>query len=431
VGYKDIIKLNTTSNKLMNLFQDDVNQLNIDFLRLEKIANKIVEDLSIDDYTVNENIDEIKVRITLLNNKSYFIKRDNAIIKAREFGKSLINDGRRFLIENEETFIDNKKKFIHLSYINSIKRLEFKCYNAKRNLTNNRLDTNFTNMCSVMVDDICKENNLIQIDLKNSQFTILSHLLKDQLDSDDYRRFEAVSVSGELYEYVANELGLRERKQGKNVMFETLFSSRRNNTTSKLKLKKIFPSVIKWIDNYKKENGDNNFSIMLQQHESEIFIDGLFRLIKKEKSSLFCLTKHDSLIVKAHDYDKIMAITTSYFISIGLKYSLSVTKPTDIKDYLLEDLRKEVPQVELPAEINSTLGRISPNEVVDLYELLPELGFSTKESVAIIFQMNSNTVTFGSFIRLVSAMKREQRYNDYAGVRISSAILSNLGRTLS
>lgn len=284
-------------------------------------------------------------------------------------------------------------------------------------------------MASVLVDDICKENNLIQIDLKNSQFTILSHLLKDELDSDDYMRFEALSVGGQLYSYVAKELGLREKKQGKNVMFETLFSSRKNNTSPKLKLKKIFPSVIKWIDNYKKENGDDNFSIMLQRQESEMFIDGLLRLIKKEKSSLFCLTKHDSLIIKAEDYDRIMAITTSYFSSIGLKYSLSVTKPTDIKDYLLENLGKEVPQVELP-EINASSARISPNEVVDLYELLPELGFSTKESVAVILEMNSNNVTFGSFIRLVGKMKREQKYNDYAGVRITGIILSNLRRTL-
>ena len=431
VEYKDIIKLKTESNRELKLFENDVNQLYINVRRLEKIADKIVEDLSIDDYVVNEKINEIIVRITRSNNKDYFIKKVNAIIKAKESGKSLIQDGRRFLIETEETFIDNKKKVIHLSYINSIKRLESKSYNAKRNITNNRLDTNFTNMASVMVDDICKENNLIQIDLKNSQFTILSHLLKDQLNSDDYRRFEALSVSGQLYDYVTQELGLRERKQGKNVMFETLFSSRKNNTSTKLKLKKIFPTVIKWIDDYKKEDGDNNFAIMLQQHESKIFIDGLLRLIKKEKSSLFCLTKHDSLIIKDEDYDRIMAITTSYFSSIGLKYSLSVTKPTEIKDYLAEDLKKEVPPIELPAEINASLGRISPNEVVDLYELLPELGFSTKESVAVILEMNSSNVTFGSFIKLVGKMKREQKYNDYTGVRISNEILSTLRRTLA
>ena len=431
VEYKDIIKLNIEFNRELKLFENDVNQLNINVHRLQKIANKIVEDLSIDDFVVNEKIDDIIVKITESNNKDYFIKRDNAIIKAKESGKSLIQDGRRFLIENEEIFIDNKKKFIHISYINSIKRLEYKSHYANRNPTNKRLDTNFTNMASVMVDDICKENNLMQIDLKNSQFTILSHLLKDELDSDDYSHFEALSVSGWLYDYVAKELGLGGRKQGKNVMFETLFSSRKNNTSSKLKLKKIFPTVIKWIDNYKKENGDDNFSIMLQRQESEMFIDGLLRLIKKEKSSLFCLTKHDSLIIKDEDYDRIMTITTSYFSSIGLKYSLSVTKPTDIKDYLLEDLKKEVPPIELPAEINASLGRISPNEVVDLYELLPELGFSTKESVAVILEMNSSNVTFGSFIRLVGKMKREQKYNDYTGVRISNEILSTLRRTLA
>ena len=55
------------------------------------------------------------------------------------------------------------------------------------------------------------------------------------------------------------------------------------NNILKDKLKILFPSVVEVVDAYKKENGYNKFSISLQQRESGIFIDGLWKQIKKKK----------------------------------------------------------------------------------------------------------------------------------------------------
>ena len=71
-------------------------------------------------------------------------------------------------------------------------------------------------------------------------------------------------------------------------------------------MKKIFPTVIEWIDNFKKQNGYSQFSISLQKIESKFFIDHLLFEIKKLK--FFCLTKHDSLIIRKEDYYHIILI---------------------------------------------------------------------------------------------------------------------------
>ena len=106
-------------------------------------------------------------------------------------------------------------------------------------------------------------------------------------------------------------------------MFEVMFSSKRNNSIFKQKIKELFPSVVDWIDNYKKVHGDEQFSIMLQKYESDLFIDKILKRIKKQK--FFCITKHDSLIVKKEDYETILAITENEFESIGMEYTLKIT----------------------------------------------------------------------------------------------------------
>jgi hypothetical protein len=106
-------------------------------------------------------------------------------------------------------------------------------------------------------------------------------------------------------------------------MFEVMFSSRKNNSKFKKKIKEMFPSVVGWIDDNKKENGDNEFSIMLQTIESDLFIENILKRVKKHK--YFCITKHDSLIVRRQDYEAIMEILKEEFARIGLEYSLKVT----------------------------------------------------------------------------------------------------------
>ena len=78
------------------------------------------------------------------------------------------------------------------------------------------------------------------------------------------------------------------------------------------------------------------------------------------------------------------------------------------------------------SETEDMTSKIGYLDLVNLTLLLPNLGFTVKESVAIIMEMNADNVRFCDLIKMVGKMKREQQYNDYTGVRISNEILSTL-----
>lgn len=135
------------------------------------------------------------------------------------------------------------------------------------------------------------------------------------MDTPDNTLFRWLSYNGNLYTYVQEKLNLKSLKESKLLMFSLLFSSEKNTTHKKKILKSLFPSVIEWVDRFKKENGYKKFSVELQKIESNLFIDVLLNKIKTKK--LFCLTKHDSLIIRRNDYEPVMEIVTNTSNEIG------------------------------------------------------------------------------------------------------------------
>lgn len=218
----------------------------------------------------------------------------------------------------EEDFIQMKREALAVSYKGVISNFSKGYFQASRNSTNLRLDTNLTSMANVLTDELMKQNDLTQFDMVNSQFALLANTLEGQLDTEDFNLFKKHAYEGTLYEFVQKELGLSSRKKAKNVMFELMFSKENLNTPQKAQLKALFPSVVEKVDNYKREFGYNKFSIMLQRRESELFIDGLLLTIKK-KLKIFCLTKHDALIFRREDEEVAQQIITEYFASVGFK----------------------------------------------------------------------------------------------------------------
>jgi hypothetical protein len=196
-------------------------------------------------------------------------------------------------------------------------------------------------MYSELVNEICRQNNLVQIDLKNSQFAILSYVLKGELNSSHFKLFKSLSISGQLYSFIADKLGLKTKKEGKISMFEIMFSSRKNNTSGKKRIRELFPTIISWIDSYKLQHGDNKFAIMLQKKESEIFIDLILNKIKSKK--FFCLTKHDSVIVNEKDYLEIHKIIQECFDKIGMEGELHIIKPADL--IMIKEVKKDLIKV--------------------------------------------------------------------------------------
>lgn len=307
-------------NKVFFMVIEDLKKLNIYEEELYKLTDDYVKSLTIENFNINEKVTKEAFNVKYLSsvkNKKYWMQKELAIEKAKKENQTLIQDGDNFYIGCPEDFIIRKKVSIQQSYNASIKNIEYKNFYGKRNETNNRLDTNLTNMPKLLVNRICYNNKLVQFDLCNAQFAILSHYLEGVLSTSDFSDFKAQSYEGVLYEYMQEKLGLKTRYEAKKMMFELMFSNEEYNSELKTKLKSIFPSVVEFVDNYKRENGYKNFSIMLQKIESEIFIDGLWKTLKRKK--IFCTPKHDCLIVREKDTEKVKDIIQEYFKKINFK----------------------------------------------------------------------------------------------------------------
>jgi len=321
IDYKE--KIYTTEQGIRDYykwFSDDMNSLNINYDELYKIVDDKVNNITIESlgYSVDDNKLKSSLKVNGIGNKYYtntYMKRSQLVSISQENNYTIIQTPQGCYLDDLVHFINKKKFSIYLSYLNSLDSLKDKNYRVNRNETNRRLDTNLTNLYSELVDEICRQNDLVQIDLSNSQFCFLSHLLNKKLDTPDNTLFRWLSYNGNLYTYVQEKLNLKSLKESKLLMFSLLFSSEKNTTTQKKILKSLFPSVIDWVDRFKKENGYKKFSVELQKIESNLFIDVLLNKIKTKK--LFCLTKHDSLIIRRNDYEPIMEIVTKTSNEIG------------------------------------------------------------------------------------------------------------------
>lgn len=302
------------------LFIQDIKQLNIDTKKLISITNEKIDKLNISSFRVNEEISEDSIYVCFKKGnyeQRYNTTTEKALETARKHNISLIQDKRKFFLMDEGEFIAMKKDFILASYTDSISKIEKKYWYADRNATNQRLDTNITNMCGELMKEIINSNDLVELDLSNSQFSILSHIIPSEVTGKDVELFKKLSYSGELYDYIKEIIGLESKKEAKQVTFELLFSSYKNRSKKLALLKKVFPNVIEWINNYKKENGSEQFAIMLQKKESEIFIDHIWKELKRQK--YFALTKHDCIICKKEDESAISEFIQMYFDSIGFE----------------------------------------------------------------------------------------------------------------
>lgn len=299
-----------------------MNSLNLDYNLLEDIVKERLNRLDLRDFIIDKEITPVSIKVKLDNGKEVFRNTETLLSNIKD-GNCLIKDKSIYKVVSPEQFLGKKKVTMMMYYSNSIERLKYNCISVKRNTTNNRLDTNLTNMASVLVDEICRQNDLAQVDLSNSQFTLLTNELNKHLDTIDFKHFRELTSNGALYAYIAKELGLKSDKNGKQLMFEIMFSNHRNNSAFKKKIKELFPSVVAWIDNYKKTDGDAHFSIMLQLKESFLFIDKIFERIKKKK--MLCFSKHDSMIVRSENLEQVIEITKEEFEKINLDYRLKVT----------------------------------------------------------------------------------------------------------
>ena len=315
-----------------SIVTNDLKSLIINSKKLLSITDHVVNTISC---VVFKTDGEIKANnFCVLNNYTGF-KKWTSYSKCMEYIKArkstLVQDGRRYFIDDLDRYVEFKRRNTLWSYKTCINRLVMQSYNVSRNTKNNRLDHNLTATSKNLMAAIIEDNDLVEIDLKNSQFAILAYLMqKDRTvtQSSDFETFCKITADGNLYEYLADEFRLITRNEAKEMMMILAFSSHRYHCPEKAKLKGLFPVVFTFIEDYKKRNvkkfgreGYKSFAVWLQKTEAWLFIDNLYFNLKV-KRKMFVITKHDSLLVRKSDEGTVRFFIEEYFKSINFKCTL-------------------------------------------------------------------------------------------------------------
>lgn len=309
------------------------------------------------------------------------LDRDRLIEIAQRSGKELILYRDKCYIAPVDAFIWRRVINTRCAYLDMLVKLknvrQRQNIYCRRNDTNQRLDTNLTNLPSILIPRLSLDGErLVSIDLSNSQFTLLayaiessaqysaylsqkhwekndntnifcnpfreSHLIKspDIIKSvihkhietittinvthffnksaqkvdithslpSDLRHFIKSTKNGLFYDQLAELMSIEQntpvtRADAKKAMFITAFSAHRYNPRPKQLLKAHYPSLVLFMNEFKKIAGNNQLAIMLQEIESAIFIDVILAQLLESGYRVF--SKHDSILCKESDLDAV------------------------------------------------------------------------------------------------------------------------------
>lgn len=296
--------------------------------------------------------DRIKVIMDQRSGRTGHFTIQKARIIARKKGKSLIQDGDKYYMVNKKEYIARKKIVVRECYKYCVECIENQnWFPPKRNkkdrrdnkkMGNLRLDSAITNMPNVLLQFFNLEGEgMNSFDLSNSQIVLLvklidelhstirtafssvlertkfskefkgfeeiTHTNKGILDEDDFILFKNKVRNGEIYKYMAERMKIK-IKEAKLAMLRFQYSAYKASSMFKNEMKKLFPSVVRWIDSFKKKYGKSDFAKLLQRIEAQIFIDKILRELCKKKIS--CLSKHDSILCKKSDKDRVEKLMT-------------------------------------------------------------------------------------------------------------------------
>ena len=129
------------------------------------------------------------------------------------------------------------------------------------------------------------------IDIKECQPTLLFNFVKDKVVVDDNYKLSTI------YSQINEERTIAKKE------FVTWLNCEVNAMPRHIN--QLFPLLTDFLINYKKKNGYKSLGAKLQNIEAKIVIDDLLDNIVEATSVGFCLTVHDSLIIKNEDVDKV------------------------------------------------------------------------------------------------------------------------------
>lgn len=195
------------------------------------------------------------------------------------------------LLEKSESQIKN------LFSINAIKEKSL-FYNFDQY---GRFHTNFT----ILKSEIRKNylyidgEKTFEIDIPNSQPFFLTRLIQDSnyaIEENEWKLFCQLVNTGTYYQYLMDKLNIS-KSEAKKMTYKVLFGKNYFNSKVDKSFKSFFPSIYKFLKEFKKESGDYKIlSHKLQLMESDLIFNKVIKTLYLLHPDIKLITIHDSII---------------------------------------------------------------------------------------------------------------------------------------
>lgn len=223
-------------------------------------------------------------------------------------------------------FIDsqNYSPFAKINLKNQCLAIKNKNVYASINTTNFRLDTNLTNLKTDLLKFIKqKGEHLVSFDLANSQILFFSKQIESikTINPQEFKEFKRLVVRGDFWKVIQNKLKTSNKRQTKELFFKYWFGP--NNSCKKVEnvFKSMFPTIHRYILTFKRKNNYKQFSIILQNMESGLFIQTILK--KCFYNQLKCFSKHDSILCRESISKEVETIIKEYLDKYFGDYKLN------------------------------------------------------------------------------------------------------------
>lgn len=126
---------------------------------------------------------------------------------------------------------------------------------------------------------------------------------------------------------------------------------------------------------------------------------------------IYVLYVYDALLCEEKDCELVIETMNRIILEHGVK---TCVKNDSLN--LIEPTEPETVQV----------SKYTIDEIVNLYEVLPQLSFSIDDTIAIISGIDSSNVTMSELVSYIGKQNKEQKYLGYDGVQITQLTISKL-----
>lgn len=351
----------------------------------------------------------------------------------KRVSKEISNIKISYTGKKRKTYIDKCKIAYIYKCINMLQNIlninENKKINYSVTPSNQRLNSKVTSLSKYLKQFLTyKENKLVQLDLSSSQPLLLCYYLmsktwkRNQNTKDNYEenrgnnsnnedthtkkqnnthmldtlsninehdlnneldRFKKL-FNGDFYENIINEVkkynstseeasGFENRSKCKKTMMFLLYGNFNTNRNSKIKqyimFKKTFPIITNILDTLKK-NQKNSVALILQNLESDLFLNNITKYISVANPNIPLFTIHDAILTTPEHVEyvnKVMTTSITNMTGVVPKITVSESKSLlndDDFDEFSEQFINDI-KIKVKSKVRNNKYRIELNKISD------------------------------------------------------------------